>query len=289
MLYTPVNHFNWTANNFSDSYAGDLSSLTLLTAGGSAHTKGSDTACMVGVAEDVYGITLNFGGGGTNVTIRRQMTDLLIDPAAGVGNPGSSWSVLINNLYTNSPAISSGLIGHQFYFPLYLKAGTAFGARVQDVVASATCSLGIQVFGKPTHPELCKVGTKVRTIGATTATTTGVAVTPGTDAYGSYSVSLGTLGDEAAWWWQLGIGSNDTSMTANSYWFDIAHDATAKYVCARGIQYAVVGTTENSCKAAFGQIPPIHLVPAGASVYVRGAAVAAPDSTMTAVVYAVSE
>jgi len=289
MLFTPVNHFNWQANNFSDSYAGDTSAHTLLTAGGSAHTKGSDTACMVGIAEDVYGITLNFSSGATSATIRRQMTDLLIDPAAGVGNPGSSWSVLINNLYTNSPALGTGFVGHQFYFPLYLKAGTALGARVQDVVASATCRLGIQAFGKPTRPELCKVGTKVVTIGATTGTTTGVAVTPGTDAYGSYSASLGTLGDAAAFWWQLGIGSNDTSMSANTYFFDIAHDTTAKYVCAYGIQYFVTGTAEQSSKSAYGQIPPIRIVPAGDAVYVRGAGTGAPDSTMTAVVYAVSE
>ena len=288
MLLTLVNHFNWSANNFSNSYAGDTSSLTLLTAGGSAHTKGSDTACMVGVAEDVYCIALHVNGGSTSATIRRQMIDLLIDPAAGVGNPGSSWSVLINNLYTNSPATATGALGHQFYFPLYVKAGTAFGARVQDVVASATCRLGIQVFGKPTRPELCKVGSKVQTIGATTGTTTGVAVTPGTDAVGSYSASLGTLTD-AAWWWQLAIGSNDSTMSANSYWFDIAHDATTKYVCAYGITYHVMGTAEQSGKAAFGQGPPILCAPAGQDVYVRGAGVGAPDSTMTSVVYAVSE
>jgi hypothetical protein len=286
MLYTPVNHFTWQVNNFSDTYPGNAAATTL-TAGGSAHTKGSDTAILAGIAEDCYVITIAFSLGDTTGTIRRQMTDLLIDPSAGVGVGGSSWSVAINNIYSNSPSLATGSSAYCYYFPLFLKAGTAVGARVQDVVASATVRFSIRLYGKPNRPELCKVGTKVQTIGATTATTTGVAVTPGTAALGSYSASLGTLTNDA-WWWQLGIGSNDTSMSVNRYFFDIAHDATAKYICAQGIGYSVGSTAEQAAKTAFGEKEPIREAPAGTDVYVRGAGLNAPDSSMTAVVYAVS-
>jgi len=286
MLFTQPNQFNWEANNFTDLYPGNAAATTL-TADGSANTKGADTALLVGIAHDCYGIALNFTAGNTDNTIRRQMTDLLIDPAAGVGNAGSSWSVAINNLYSNSPSITTGQFGYCYYFPLFLKAGTAIGARIQDVVGGATTRCSIRVYGKPSRPESVMYGTKVETIGATTATTTGVAVTPGTAAVGSYSASLGTL-TNSAWWWQLGIGSADTSITANRYFFDIAHDATTKYLCAQGIGYGSSTTTEMTWKSAFGDCQPIHVAPAGTNVYVRAAGQGAPDTSMTAVVYAVS-
>jgi len=287
MQYTPVNHFQWQANNFTDLYPGNAAATTL-TAHATPHTKGADTACMVGIAEDCYGIAITVSVGDTAATIRRQMIDLLIDPAAGVGNAGSAWSVAINNIYTNCPSMGTAIMGHNFYFPLFLKAGTAFGARVQDVVTVETCRFSIRVLGKPTHPELVKVGTSVQTLGADTATTSGVTVVPGTAAYGSYSATLGTL-TKPAWWWQLGIGSNDSTVGENHYRFDIAHDATAKYICARGIIYQSVSSNERSGKAAMGEGLPINCAPAGQDVYVRGAALATSDSSMTAVVYAVGE
>ncbi len=287
MLYTGVNHFNWQVNNFGDSYIQDTSSMLQLTTDVSAHTKGADTAALVGIAYDCWGLAICISAGSTDTAIRRQMTDILIDPAAGVGNAGASWSVLIANLLTNSPAGTAGFSGHNFYFPIFIPAGTAIGARFQDVVGGSTERIGIRILGQPTRPDLVRVGHKVQTITATTASTSGVAVTPGTDAYGSYSASMGTLTNDA-WWWQVGIGSNDSTMTANSYRFDIAYDATAKYPCARGISYWVTSTVEASAKDAMGEHPPIAHAPAGTDVYVRGAGIGAPDGTMTACVYAVT-
>ncbi len=290
MLYSPYsNHFNWSADNVSGNYLADVSFGTVLTASTTANTKGVDTALLSGVAHDVYGIQILFGQGFTDATIRRQMTDILIDPAAGVGNAGSSWSVLIDNLYTNGPGTSTGGQGHNFYFPIFLPAGTAIGARMQDLTgASATVRCSIRVVGQPSHPEVLRVGSVVQTIGATTASTSGVAVTPGTDAYGSYSASMGTL-TRPAWWWQLGIGSNDTTMTANFYVFDIATDATSKYIAARDIKYGVTTTTgEVSWKSSQGEEAPVFHAPAGTDVYVRGCGLGAPDGTITTVVYAVT-
>jgi hypothetical protein len=212
----------------------------------------------------------------------------LIDPAAGIGNAGSSWSVLINNLFTNGPAMTAATIGHWFYFPIFIAAGTAIGARVQDVVGAATVRCCVRLYGRPTRPDVLNVGTRVQTIGATTASTDGVSVTPGNNVVGTYSASLGTL-TSPAWWWQLGLGSADTSMTAQIYRFDIAHDATAKYICSQGIVYHIPTTTgELSGKAAFGEREPIRAAPSGTDVYVRGHAAATPDTGFTTVVYALS-
>jgi hypothetical protein len=286
MLYNGVNHFNWFTDNYAGEYVGN-SGVTTLTADAVAHTKGTAAALLAGVAYDVWGIAVMVSASNTDATIRRSMIDLLIDPAAGVGNAGSSWSVLINNIYSNSSAIGSGTIGHAFYFPMFVPAGTAFGAQYQDVVGGSTCKFSIRVYGQPTRPDLVKVGTKCQTIGATTASTTGVAVTPGTAAIGSYGSSMGTLTNDA-WWWQVGVGSNDTTMSVNTYRFDVAADATSKYICIDQLIYQIATTTgELSGKAALGQSNTRHIA-AGSDVYTRGAAGATPDGTMTTVVYAVT-
>ena len=287
MLFAPISCFGFSVDNFGATYTD--AGLGVNSPGhANANTKGANTNMLNGIAQDCYGILIGFSGQSATTVARRCMVDLLIDPAAGVGNAGSSWSVIIANLYANSPTFgTSGATGWWYYFPLYLKSGTAIGTAHQNLVAGTLpLRVCIRVFGKPSHPELIRVGTKVQTLGATVGTTTGTAVTPGTSAMGgSFSATLGTLSGDA-WWWQLGIGSNDTSMTANGYLFDVAINATNKIICAEGIPYNVTGTIEQASKGAFGNRLPCQAAVSGENVYVRGACSGTPDSTMTAIVYA---
>lgn len=286
LMLNDVNTFNFSVDNFGATYT-DAGIGTNVPGNASANVKGANTALLTGIAEDCYGIAICFSGGSTSTAIRRQMVDLLIDPGAGVGGAGSSWSVAIANLYANSPTLlgNSGFVGCWYYFPLFLKAGTAIGAAHQDLVAGTLAlRVAVRVYGKPTRPDLIKVGTKVQTIGATVGTTTGVAVTPGTSVQGAYSASLGTTNFDA-WWWQLGIGSADAALLAISYIFDVAVDATNKRLVAPGIRYGT-SSLENAGKSAIGICPPVKRVPAGTDIYVRGACTSAPDTGFTAIVYA---
>jgi hypothetical protein len=287
MLYTgSPNHFNWSVNNFSDTYMCN-SAATTLTGNTLANTMGNDTAMLTGIAFDAYAIAICFSLGSSNATIRRQLTDILVDNSAGVGNVGASWTPLVSSLLTNSPSMATSQYGHWFYFPLFIPAGTAVGGRIQDTEASsATTRVSVRLYGQPSNPSAMNVGTKVQTLGAVTGTTSGTTVVPGTGALGSYTASLGTL-TNAAWWWQLGVGSSDATITANTYRFDIAHDATSKYICTQGIVYTG-DANENTGKTAFGEGPPVRAAPVGTDVYVRGSGQGAPDTTMSCVVYAVS-
>ena len=74
MLFNLPNQFNWSANNFSDTYPGNAAATTL-TADAVAHTKGTDTAVLAGVAEDVYGIYIMISTGDDSGVIRRQMIE----------------------------------------------------------------------------------------------------------------------------------------------------------------------------------------------------------------------
>jgi len=285
MLWTPGNEFNYRTDNFGATFT-DGGLGTNSPGHANANQKGANTNIISGIAEDCYGLAICFSGGNSNGVSRQCMVDILIDPAAGAGNAGSSWSVLIANLAAKSSAFTAGAPGVWYYFPIYLAAGTAIGTAHQDSSATTQAlRVAIRVYGKPSRPDLLKVGTRVQTLGATTATTVGVTVTPGTSAMGSYSATLGTLNFDA-WWWQLGILSTDGTMTANSYLFDVAANATNKIMCMEGVQHTVVGTVEQSGKSAFGAEVPYRMISSGQDVYVRGAGNAAPDSGMSAIVYA---
>src|SRR3990167_2326754 len=288
MLWTPGNDFNWSVDNFGTSFTN--AGLGANSPGhANANTKGANTNMLNGIAEDCYGIAILFSGQSATTVIRRCMVDLLIDPAAGVGNAGSAWTVAIANLYANSPTFgTSGAFGCWYYFPLYLKAGTAIGTAHQNLVAGTLpLRVSIRIYGKPSRPELLKVGTKVETLGATIGTTTGVAVTPGTANKGSYSATLGTLTRDS-FWFQLGIGSADTSMTARGYLFDVAVHVTNKILVMQDVFYTVTGTIEQASCGMFGAVAPCRFVAAGQDVYVRGVGDGGADSSMTAVVYAMA-
>jgi len=283
VLYTPGNHFNWSVDNFgtfSDAAAG-----VNVPGHANANQKGANTAVLSALAEDCYWLVIFITGGSTAATIRRQFTDILIDPAGG-----TSWSVAINNLYSNNPSMGSGLLGCWYSFPLFLKAGTAIGAAHQDTAATTQAlRVAVRAYGKPTRPDLLRVGTRVQTLGADTATTAGVAVTPGTSgSWGSYTASLGTLNNNS-WWWQVGVGTNDTTMNTHTMLLDVAVNATNKLTCLSECMYGVVTTNETAWKTATGASMPIRDAAAGENVYVRANCVnSAADATNTVVAYAVS-
>jgi hypothetical protein len=207
------------------------------------------------------------------------MVDLLIDPAAGVGGAGSSWSVAIANLFAVGPAFGTLETGVHYYFPLYLKAGTAIGTAHQNSTAGTLAlRVSIRVFGKPSRPDLIKYGTLIQTINANTAATDGtVLTTPGTSVMGSYSATLGTLTRDT--WW------TDTTQVNTTYLWDVAANATNKILCMENVQHHG-NTSEQNSKAAFGTRSPYCFITSGQDVYTRAACVTAPDSSLFGIVYA---
>jgi hypothetical protein len=277
MLWTPGNDFGWSVDNFGATYSD--AGIGLNSPGhANANTKGANTAMLSAIAEDCYGMAIGFSGGNAAATIRRQLTDILIDPAGG-----TAWTVLIPNLYANSPSLIAGM--YWYYFPLYLKAGTAIGSAHQDLVATTQAlRVCIRVYGKPTRPELIKCGTFVETFGAVTASTTGTTVTPGTTAMGSYSASLGTTVKDL-WWWQAGMGFNDSTLVDEAYLIDVAAgDGTNKKLCCENI-LMVDNNSEQTGKSAMGVRLPWQFIPAGSFVYMRAAGAVAPQGTPTGIAY----
>jgi hypothetical protein len=282
MLYNDVNEFNWSVDNI-----GTLTNAAMgaEATSGADNTKGSAVSLIAGasVTEDIYGLFIWFVGGSTNTAQRVFLADIVIDPAGG-----TSWSTLINNLLVCAPDLAFG--GYNYYFPIFIKAGTSIGFQHQCNAATQTMRCAVKGFGKPTRPDLLRYGTKVETIGANTASTEGTAITPGTSgAWGSYA-SLGTTTQDN-WWWQIGtsVGDDTGGASTTLYYFDLAcGDATNKKGCVTN-SCLVYGTTERGGRDDYcGDTIPIKSIPSGETAYVRGLnPTGTNDSNITATAYGV--
>lgn len=285
MLFTLPYGFGLSASNYGATYT-EAGLGTDLTAGGSNNTKNASiTSILAGssVPEDVYGVSIGFILGSSSGAARRFMTDIYVDPAGG-----TAWEndPRIANLSANSPSLTVG--GVWYYFPMFVHGGSSFGATCQAEIASSTITILIKVFMKPVNLDMVKVGSKVITYGASTATTVGTTFTPGTGAMGSYSATLGAV-QHNIFWWQMGVLVTDTSHTANTGFYEVGVGNTnAKVTVLQDRIRVVVGTAEaNGIFNPMGSGIPMYPMGLGNDVFVRGACLGAPDTGHSAVVYGV--
>jgi hypothetical protein len=172
-------------------------------------------------------------------------------------------------------------VGQRFFFPYYLKAGTAIAARAQCSQASITMRVAIRVIGQPSNPAAVPVGQFSETIGTIT-NSQGVSFTPGTSADGSWT-SLGTTA-KAMWWWQIAYSIANGTITAEQTHIELAHgDGSNKHII---VKLTHAGTTAEVCADLMGgnhSLSCFRPVPAGATLYVRGRCNGAPDTGYNAV------
>lgn len=148
------------------SYGADTATTNdiLLTAGGSAHTKGAWTEIASSTAFTCDWLRLG-------MTSRASSSAALID--IGIGAAGSE-VVILENLPL---ACGSGLNGVDIFIPITIPAGTRLSARMQSTSASTNAGvyviIGANGFGRS---ESFK---KVITIGANTATSFGTSLSDG--------------------------------------------------------------------------------------------------------------
>jgi hypothetical protein len=127
----------------------------------------------------------------------------------------------------------------------------------------------INVYGKPSRPDLIAYGTKIITVGTKLSGSTGQSITCGNSNAESAYISLG-VPSITCWWWQLGYGVAASSTTAINYYLDLARgDATTKVDIIKNKRF-VTGTTETinawSDFQGWGTAGP------ESTIYVRGSA-----------------
>jgi hypothetical protein len=251
----------------TDVRPADATGATVTPAVGS---KGSYVSLMT-MTRGCYGLHIVVHTNNTSTASRETVIDIGADTSGG-----TSYTVVIPDLLCgNATFYLSGGTGINYYFPIFLPAGTQIAVRAQG---SVTTTFRVIAYSNA-QPNNCI--TKVTAIGLGTLPA-GTAVTPGTTSEGTWT-SLGTTSTVLRYW-QLGvaIAASDTSHQSALLHCDLAWgDATNKRLIFQNIRYRTT-STEDHAKIANQHEGWCH-APSGTTIYARAQTSGVVDTTqMTA-------
>jgi hypothetical protein len=130
-------------------------------------------------------------------------------------------------------------------FPLYIPAGSTIAVRgSQNKNPPTGFRTGITLYGRPTRPELVRTGSYVDTYGANPSTSSGTPIISGTTSEGVWT-QIGSTTTRSYWWFQTGLGCNDSTMTDNIYALDLAIGDTTNRMIIYENELIVVGEDES--------------------------------------------
>lgn len=188
------------------------------------NTKGSWVTLFTSgeITTPICGIWINFSSCSTSTAARDMICDIGFDPAGG-----TSYSVRIPDLLASCAGnhiqgTLDGMGGVNYFFPLVFPSGCSIGVR--GSVNNATVGTGrcwAKVYGRPRRPDLLRTGTYCTAVGIVSGSSRGTLVTPGTTGEGAWT-TLGTPTKDH-WWWQLGFGVNDATMSSLGYHADLSY------------------------------------------------------------------
>jgi len=242
------------------------------------NTKGSWAQCLTAanVANDVSLIHINVNNAAVSATARDIILDVGVDEAGG-----TAYVVKIADLIGSCAGTNDGSGGINYIFPLAIKAGSTIAVQASCNGNTSGFRVWIKVYGKPRNPAALRVGSRVETLGVVSASSCGTAVTAGQASVGAWT-SIGTL-TNVAWWFQAGMGVNDSTMTSQCYVLDIAVGSSGEKPLIVG-QLWITNSVETNSSALYW--PAEHEVPAGAQIYARLWCSGVPDSNLSVAVYA---
>lgn len=225
MLWTPHAEFQAIVSNFNSRPVDSGSHGTTVTPG-TSNVKGSwvEVFDAAALTFDAYGIEININNNAQSAEARDTLFDIGLD-----ASDTSTFTVFIANLIGS---MASPRIGFNYYFPVFIRAGTQIGCRASVNAATArTPAVWLKLYGLPKYPELVRAGTYVDTFGAVEASSSGTAVTPGTAAEGAWTDLSGADLTKQYFWWQQGVGFNSNNIGTNVRFADLGiGDATNKHV-----------------------------------------------------------
>lgn len=279
MLHTPQNAFKGIITNMTGRPTPTWG--TQLTPAQNSYP--AYTEVLADTAYECFGIEISLNSGLYSGEARDILVTIGIDHAGGTTYTDCEISHLIA---TNCGNIHFG--GVRYFFPLYIPAGSAIAAKASTANATVrTLYCGVTLFGRPTHPELVRAGSYVDTFGAVTAASDGTTITSGTTNEGNWTEV--TAGDTTKpyWFWQVGWGSADSSLTAVIYSMDVAFGtAGAEEIVLTDILHTSSGTAEQMAQALANILQCVGEVPAGKRIYVRMQCSGTVDSNLSTIVYA---
>ena len=275
MLSVPaVNKFLFSAGTFTSTGPTTDFGTSVLTGAG---TYGAwvQIVAAASITEDCYALMVCFNtGAGAS---RSMLANIGIDPAGG-----TSYTIIAPDLFCGNCGVPNQTTGVRYWFPIRVPAGASVAVQV-NFSSEIGIQCGIEVFGKPTNPEMMKYGSKVIAYGVSGLN--GVTVTPGSGSKGSWA-ELGTIaaGDKP-FYFEYGVHITDTTMNILNYHCDVAiGDASNKVLAvANGF---VTTTAAESIAKAIGR-DGYHQAAPGDKIYGRMAGSTSPDTGVSMAAYGV--
>lgn len=265
--------FGWSVSNHTTRPAAAMG--TAVTPGNNA--MGSYTQLLAGLANDAYGVLININSNNVSAAARDTLINIGIDEAGG-----SSYAVKIPYLLGSCASQMDVLGGIWYYFPLFVRAGSTIAAQASVNNATVgTLRVWSTFFGRPRNPAACKVGSYVEAIGAVSASSRGTLITPGTTADGAWT-SLGAT-TKANWWWQTGMGVNDSTMSALLYALDLAVGSSGEMPLITDQIWRSDATERHSNTPLLAGCE--RYVPAGTTLYSRLQCSGTADSNTSVIAY----
>ena len=237
------------------------------------------------VTEDVYAIEINVNNVGQTTVARDCLATLALDPAGGT--TFTDITDLLCGSASQYGGLAGGGIGNgaNFWFPLWIKAGTTIGMRGSVSTVDVTAFQAfVRLYCKPSRPELVWCGQKIEQLGVTVASSNGTAVTAGTTSEGAWT-SIGTTTRDHRFY-EYGFGMGDAASSSNGYNVDVSvGDASNKKTI---ILDAYVGTSTTEM-ASKHKAPTWATSKSGDIVYARTQVGPSAADTHTIAVYGMGD
>jgi hypothetical protein len=236
----------------------DPTTLTTVTAGGSAHTLGAWAQWVAATDYDVGMIGMAVAGSG--VFTANTDTGMLLD--IGIGAGGSE-AVIIPQVNLGHAEANQGT----WLFPIYIPKGSRIACRNQAVIASDTVQL-YRPFLLPATAHL-KPGLVCDTYGANAGASEGTTVTCGSGTWGAWAeLSAATV--RPARWATVSIGGQDNAFgsTVILYYQLGIGAAGSEEMIVPIVAQVVISTSE--LVAVVGRPPWPVDIPEGSRVAIRG-------------------
>lgn len=244
------------------------------------NTYGSYTEILSGanITKDCFGILININSMSSPGAAKDGICTIGIDTSGG-----TSYATFIPDLLCScAHNYATAPLGHWYYFPIFIPAGSALAAQASVNNATVgTSNVAVWLYGAPTRPENLIYGYGVESIGINAASSSGTSVTAGEASEGSWTL-LGTTTRRSVSW-QYGMGCNDSTMGGKIYHADLSYgDGTNQIIIGEDKAYTATASEQLGCNTMAGT----HLnVPAGGSIYGRLQCSATQDSALSMAAY----
>ena len=276
MLCSPHNHWGYIgAGSTVQNTAGVGTAIT----SGAANTAGSWTLVQSSLTYPVQAMFVDINAGFTAATTRNSYVDI------GYGSDTTNVTMVAEKLCGSH---ASGNPGRCYWLPIGIPSGYNIYARHQATTASASIKVNINYFGGNQMPGAFPSVSQMVCLGATTASTTGTAITPGASgAAGAITQIVASTTEEYAGVMVGGLFTVDTTMATT-----LMSTSLSVYIGASGQERLLLpnGTIQNVVSASEQIVsfsyPTFVGIPTGSRLSVSANGSGAADTTNSVVIYA---